>query len=117
MKKFLLLDEIVEDKNVHLSNINEEARDCMVNLENVTTRWPSSLTKGHVLTDLSFTVEAGQLMVIVGQVGVRKSKYLNFYETNLVDFLSYLIISFEELSIKCYSWGTAVTQRKMSSAR
>lgn len=72
LKKFLLLGEIVEDKIMHLSNINEQARDCMVNLENVTTRWPSSSTEGHMLTNLSFTVEAGQLMVIVGPVGAGK---------------------------------------------
>ena len=68
-KEFLLLDEFV--KNEYGGGIKRT--DCTVIADGVTAKWPASANEGaNALTNVSFTLQSGQTMAIVGQVGSGK---------------------------------------------
>jgi len=46
-------------------------KNVVVSFDKVTAKWPSA-TEGNTLTNLSFNVQPGQVMAVVGQVGSGK---------------------------------------------
>ena len=51
------------------------ANDCLIDLNHITAKWPSSTNDGansNTLTDVTINVGPGQLLVVVGPVGAGK---------------------------------------------
>jgi len=64
----------VPDSRTDASELFEELNQSnhLIDVKDVTVKWPSAANKGNTLTDLSFTVGTGQLFAIVGHVGAGK---------------------------------------------
>ncbi|XP_076871404.1 ATP-binding cassette sub-family C member 4 isoform X2 [Brachyhypopomus gauderio] len=73
IKKFLLLDELVK---TNLPLPQEERKDASVEIQDLFCYWDKSLD-APTLQNLSFTVNTGQLLAVIGPVGSGKSSLLS----------------------------------------
>ena len=65
----MLLDEMEKKKT------QTRIKNVVVSFDKVTAKWPSA-TEGNTLTNLSFNVQPGQVMAVVGQVGSGKVYFI-----------------------------------------
>ena len=64
----------------------------LIEVKDVTVKWPLAGNEGNTLTDLSFTVGSGQLFAIAGHVGAGKvyiNCHFNTLTVHLFIFLTY----------------------------
>ena len=79
---FLLLDEISDEQDncnsdnkavedLEFDNPTSASVEYSIEVNDVTVKWPSA-GENEALTDITFKVESGQLLAIVGRVGAGK---------------------------------------------
>ena len=71
------MDEVNLDDDVHQKGFRPNADDCLIDINCITAKCPSSADEkeNNTLTDVSITVDSGQLLTIVGHVGAGKVQF------------------------------------------
>jgi len=70
---FLLLDEVPEKP---AQEIRPKSENCSIIFDRVTVKWPAAgEQEDNTLTDISFTVQPGQILAVVGHVGSGKVSF------------------------------------------
>ncbi|KAG0716160.1 Multidrug resistance-associated protein 4 [Chionoecetes opilio] len=75
-KEFLEMEEREDTSYIEKSNLRPKPKDCSLAAAGVTAKW-SNTTEDNTLTDVSFSVKAGELLAVVGPVGSGKGSLLN----------------------------------------
>ncbi|XP_063867034.1 ATP-binding cassette sub-family C member 4-like isoform X1 [Scylla paramamosain] len=76
LQEFLEMEEREDTSYIDKPNLRPKPKDCCLVMSGVTAKW-SNTTEENTLTDVSFSVKAGELLVIVGPVGAGKGSLLN----------------------------------------
>ncbi|XP_050734387.1 ATP-binding cassette sub-family C member 4-like isoform X2 [Eriocheir sinensis] len=76
IQEFLEMEEREDTNHVDKSNLRPKPKDCSLAVSGLTAKW-SNVTEENTLTDVSFSVKAGELLAVVGPVGSGKGSLLN----------------------------------------
>ncbi|XP_045127905.1 ATP-binding cassette sub-family C member 4-like isoform X2 [Portunus trituberculatus] len=76
LQEFLEMEEREDTSHIDKPNLRPKPKDCCLVMSGVTAKW-SNITEDNTLTNVSFSVKAGELLAIVGPVGAGKGSLLN----------------------------------------
>ncbi|XP_039296147.1 probable multidrug resistance-associated protein lethal(2)03659 [Nilaparvata lugens] len=69
-------EKIGDDLELNDHRVDENANSTLVSIDNVSAAWKPDSSDQPTLDSLSFNVEAGQLVAVIGSVGAGKSSFL-----------------------------------------